>query len=289
MRVIYLDTLFLLNAGLDGLLLAAANRLAGGKKRWRRILIASAFGAGYAAFAFLTASPLLVHPAVRLLAAFVMVWIAFNGEKRLIRILGVFFLLSCTLAGAVLLMQHTGLGTFSNRAGFPLTAGDGRLLLLCGAGEYLLVSTLSHHPGVGKAETVSVLLCCEGRKVLLKALVDSGNLLRDPITGENVLIADFIGIETLFPSCCRLNAQDFQRPDELFTLLSEVWDTSRLKLLPYHTVGTPQGLLLAVKTDWMEINGQLCPNRLAAITGMPLSAEGCYHGIINLGYREGFV
>ncbi|MCD8335055.1 MAG: sigma-E processing peptidase SpoIIGA [Clostridiales bacterium] len=50
--VVYLDSLFLLNLGLDELLLLTAAKLGGARRRHGRVLLASALGALYAAILF---------------------------------------------------------------------------------------------------------------------------------------------------------------------------------------------------------------------------------------------
>ncbi|MCQ2442603.1 MAG: sigma-E processing peptidase SpoIIGA [Oscillospiraceae bacterium] len=287
MTVVYLDTLFFLNFGLDGLLLSASKRLAGSRMHWGQTVLAATVGACYAAAVFVTRSPLLGHPITRMIAALGMVWLAAGQEEQRFRVLGVFFLLSCTLAGGVLMINRTGLGSLSNHSGFPTTTRDGFLLLLCGAGEYLLVSVLSLRPIGQKTALVPVLLTCEGRAVLLRALVDTGNLLRDPLTGESVLIADYDGVAPLFPAEHRPKAEAFQHPDQLLTQLSQQWSAAHPCLLPYRAVGTDQGLLLAVRVDRMEVEGTVSQNRLVAITAAPLSLNGRYHGIIGAETQEG--
>ena len=44
---------------------------------------------------------------------------------------------------------------------------------------------------------VPVAICYEGRCVSLMALVDTGNTLRDPVTGQSVLVADALCARTL--------------------------------------------------------------------------------------------
>lgn len=286
MTVIYLDTLFFLNLGLDGLLLASAKALAGCRISWKRTLLAAAAGAGYSAAVFLTRWSVLLHPLTRLGAALGMVWLAAEQKNALLRVLGLFFLLSCALAGTVMLMDAAGLGSLSSSVGFPVSGRDGRLLLLCGAGEYLLVSLLQ--PSLRRSrKTVSVLLRCEGRTVLLRALVDTGNLLRDPVTGQGVMVGEWSALLPLFPPEARPSKEVFFDPGRHLEALIRQWSPARLRVLPYRAIGTAGGLLLALRVDEMEVEGRIYHQRLVAVTGQTLSAKGEYQGIIGTDHQEG--
>ena len=73
MTVIYVDTLFLLNALVDYLLLLASARLAGEPLSRPRFLLGAALGGLYAAGIFLPGLGFLARPPCRLAAAAVMV------------------------------------------------------------------------------------------------------------------------------------------------------------------------------------------------------------------------
>lgn len=276
--VVYLDSLFLLNLGLDELLLLTAAKLGGARRRHGRVLLAAALGALYAAILFCQRQSYAAHPLVRVAVAVGMVFLAVGRHQQPWRVLVLFLLLSCALAGGVLLLERAGVGQMSTGQGVPANLSDGKLLLLCGAGEYLLVSLGSRLPGRQSRQTVPVLLTCEGRQVFLRALVDTGNLLRDPVTGSPVLIAERQAAARLFPRRCAPTEEALCHPTVCLEQLSRQWSPSRLRLVPYRAVGTERGLLLAVRVDEMEVDGVPCGSRLVAVT--PGRLGDAYHGLI---------
>ncbi len=276
--VIYLDSLFLLNLGLDELLLFTAAKLGGVRRRHGRIFLAAVLGALYAAILFCQGQSYAAHPLVRAAVAVGMVLLAVGWREQPWRVLALFLLLSCALAGGVLLLERLGVGQMSTGQGVPATVSDGKLLLLCAAGEYLLVSLGARLPGHQSKRTVPVLLTCEGRRVFLRALVDTGNLLRDPLTGNPVLIAERQAAARLFPRHCAPTEQELCHPAACLEQLSQRWTPSRLRLVPYRAVGTERGLLLAVRVDEMEVDGVLHGSRLVAVT--PGRLGDSYHGLI---------
>ncbi len=276
MTVVYLDSLFLLNLGLDALLLSAARRLSRSGGSWGRTLSAALLGALYAVGVFLLPWPWLEHPVTRLACSAGMARLC--SSRRTGALLGVFLLLSLSLAGAVVLMAAAGLGRMSQSSGFPSSAADARLLLLCAAGEYLLCCAVAALKRRGSSACVPVLLRCEGRTVLLRALVDSGNLLRDPVSRAPVLVVSPEWAAALFPPGLCPTAEELRHPEAVLKRLVSRWEPGRLRLLPFQAVGSAQGLLLAVRLDRLEVGGRVFPGRLAAIS--PTTLSGGFEAII---------
>lgn len=271
--VVYLDRLFLLNLGVDALLLSAARQLSRTVGSAWRTLGAALLGALYAAALFILPWAWLWHPLTRFLLALVMVRICNGGHGRTGAMLVLFLLLSLALAGGVLLLNAAGLGRMSSSAGVPVNLSDARILLLCAAGEYLLCSaacTLTRRSG---SATVPILLRCEGRTVLLRALVDSGNLLRDPLSGKPVVVVSARAAQALFPPELCPDPSELERCESVCQRISEHWP-GRVRLIPFHSVGASHALLLALRLDRLEVNGRVYCNRLAALSTAALP-KGC--------------
>lgn len=277
MTVVYLDTLVFLNLWLDSFLLTASRRLAGLSPRWRRTLPAAMLGAVYAGASCVVRNPALTSVPIRLAVALCMVRLSVGEKQALGRVTAVFVLLSCTLAGTVLMVTVSGVGQLSG--GFPSNWNDARLLMLCGAGEYWVVSSLSRYLRKG-GKTVSVLLQYEEKTVLFRVLVDTGNLLKDPVTGQPVLIAEWDAVKVLFSESGGFCQDVFLHPLDFPEVLSGMGESSRLRLLPYRALGTEHSMLLGIRMDRVEVDGSPSPHRLVAVSGQKLSKNGTYQGII---------
>ena len=102
MTVIYVDTLFLLNAIVDYLLLLGAARLAGEPLRRMRFLAGALLGGGYAVALFLPGLGFLAHPLCRAACAALMLLISYGGSRRLLRQGVIFLALTCAFGGGVM-------------------------------------------------------------------------------------------------------------------------------------------------------------------------------------------
>ncbi|MCD8007548.1 MAG: sigma-E processing peptidase SpoIIGA, partial [Clostridiales bacterium] len=80
--VVYLDSLFLLNLGLDELLLFTAAKLGGVRRRHGRIFLAAVLGALYAVILFCQRQSYAAHPLARAAVAVGMVFLAVGRRQQ---------------------------------------------------------------------------------------------------------------------------------------------------------------------------------------------------------------
>ena len=199
---VYADLLFLINAGMDGLCLLLTGRLLRRRVRPWRVLVGAVFGGAYAVLALLLPD---VGQALSLLCdagvCLVMCGVVFGERRRgwvkgLFAAAGVYFLLSMALGGIMTALYH-----LLNRAGIPALlaelfpdGGDGLgswlflLLALAGGAVSLWGGRLARRSRATRVCTVTVEL--DGKSVDLRGMVDSGNLLRDPMSGRAVICAE---------------------------------------------------------------------------------------------------
>ena len=281
MGTVYLDELFLLNLAVDYLLLLAAGRLAGEVLRRPRLALGAALGAGYAAGAVLPGGGFLLHPLCKLGAGVLMVLLAYGHSRRLLRTGLTFFAVSAAFGGGVFLLH-----TFGSRSlaldGLLSAAPDLRLVLLSAAVCYALITLVlgraSRHSAPG--ELVPAVLTLGGRRLALTALVDTGNTLTDPATGQPVMVAEGEKAAPLFPPGRAPTAEELRDPPALLERLwAEGW-RGRCRLLPYRAVGIEHGLLLAVRLDGAKVGGQEWRGLLLALSPTPVTDGGGYSALI---------
>ena len=80
----------------------------------------------------------------------------------------------------------------------------------------------------------------------LRALLDTGNTLRDPLTGEGVVVAGRDALAALLPGS-KVTEGELRDPAVLLPRLAKQFPGVRLRLVPFHAVGVEAGLLLALR------------------------------------------
>lgn len=274
MTTIYLDTLFLLNATIDYLLLLCSARLAGEPLERLRFGAGAALGGGYAVALFLPGLGFLYHPLCRLSAAVLMVLVAFARSRRLLRQILVFFALSCAFGGGVLAVSLLG-GQGLSVGGVIYAGPDLKMVLLSAAGCYVALSVVfrnwGRHSHVGGGLR-PVKIALGEREISLTALIDTGNTLCDPVSGRRVLVMEGDCAAGLVPEVER---EDLTDPTRGLERLGKVCP-GRFRLLPYRAVGTDRGLLLTLRADRIELGGQKQDSTLVALSPNPVSDGGGY-------------
>ncbi|MDO5400174.1 MAG: sigma-E processing peptidase SpoIIGA [Eubacteriales bacterium] len=219
---VYLDLVMLLNFLVDFLLLLGTNRLSGFPMSPGRCCIAAGLGAVYSGACVVPGFHFLGGTLWRLVSLGLMAAIAFGWDKSALRRGGVFILLSMALGGMAL---SFGRGDFA-----AICLGAGLIWLLCRA---------SFGEKIGGREYVPLELSYQGRTAALIALRDTGNTLKDPVTGEPVLVISGAAAQRL----TGLTREQLRTPLE--TLARR--PIPGLRLIPYRAVGQGGSMLLAVK------------------------------------------
>lgn len=220
--MVYLDLVLLLNFLVDFLLLLGTNRLAGFPPGCGRAALGAALGSVYAAGCMLPGFSFLGSFLWRTVSLALMSVITFGLNRSAFQRSAVFVLLSMALGGIAM----------------GANGDDFWMLLLC-AGMLWLLCRVSFRGDLSRREYVPVELSFGEKKVALIALRDTGNTLKDPLTGEQVLVAGAQVGKTLL----ELTEEQLRHPVETLA----VGKVSGLRLIPYHSVGQPGGMLLAFR------------------------------------------
>ena len=258
MTVVYLDSVFVLNGLMDYLLALCAARLAGIPLRRRRYLLAGLLGGAYAAAVFLPGLGFLSAPPVKAAAGVLLALTAYGGERKLLRLTLLFFTVSCAMAGCVLALGMLAGGGVPAVNGIFYTDVDAKVLLIAGAAAYLVL-TVVFRAAAGKGirgRLVPVRVCLQGRTADLTALCDTGNSLRDPVSGAPVLVVSPGQLAGILPRQVRQLLESGEDPVRLLEPLVAAAPQLKFRLLPYQAVGVAGGLLLALRSGWVEVAGR---------------------------------
>ena len=229
--LVYLDLVMLLNFAVDFLLILGTNRLSGFPPGCGRAAVGAGIGSVYAAACMFPEFRFLWNPHWRVVSLLLIASAAFGWSRSALRRCAMFILLNMALGG---IASGTGCGDIW---GIGICAG--LLALLCGVG---------FRGSQAQREYVPAQLCWQDRKVNLIALKDTGNTLRDPITGEQVLVCGADVGESLLG----LSRNQFRDP--IGTLATGM--IPGLRLVTYRAVGQPSGMLLALRLNRSKIGNE---------------------------------
>lgn len=277
-KTVYIDLYFMINFAMDFLCLYLADGLLSQKSSLIRRAVAAAVGAIYACVSLIIAIHGISGFALDAAACLAIVAIAHYKRGKLRYTLGtavVFCACSILLGGFM-----TALFSVFNRIGLDrLLSAEGdsdgisvwlfALLAVLGGASALLGGRFFKKKAARRYCELGVLY--RDRSLKLRAICDSGNLLRDPISALPCIIVELeaarelIGEQTY--DAIRCNNVSALPPDQ----------ARRIRIVPTKSVSGSQ-LLFALRADsvWLDFGkGRRDVLALIAFATVPIAADGC--------------
>ncbi len=245
---VYVDLLFLINFSMDYLCLYICAKIMRRKMRLPRMLIASIIGGCYSVASLFLPTQSIISLIIDALVCVIMCAIVFSEPSR-----GFSSTLLCSFLFVGISMMTGGCMTaifnLLNRLDLPLSGieSDGIstylfAILAAAAGIISLCSgeLISHRSAIKECKLTVTL----GKNSLtLQALSDSGNLVKDPLSGKNVVIIDRHELSRLIAPAV---FDDFASGRD-----NESHGLKGLRVIPINTAGG-RGLLTACIPDNLE-------------------------------------
>lgn len=293
---VYIDQVFLGNLVMNYIVLWAAGRLGRVYASFYRLLLAAAIGSIYSLLTFVPGLDQLFNLPFKLLFSLIMVIAAFAPLpwRVFAGCLGFFYLASFSLGGMVLgftYLLHTNTSLINEIEQIPDVISKyfwpGCLLALfftwlCyTAGSWLLRKRLNQ-----KRLRVPLIISLCGKRIEIEALLDTGNSLTDPLTGEPVIVVEYTALKEALPPAVegffKEKNSDF---NSLLDALSGTPWVTRFRVIPYQSLGLEHGLLIGVRPDSVEINQDgkkvLVNKVVVGIYYQRLHADSTYHALLH--------
>lgn len=264
MQTVYVDLYFLINFSMDFLCFFLAARLLSQRLSLPRTLLASALGGIYANIAlFLPVSALaalLIDMAVCALLCAVALLRPHEGRRLPLFVL-VYVATSMVLGGVMTALFH-----LFNRLALPISdiESDGisvwllAVLVLISALLTRLCGCLFARRAGRREATVTIAL--DGRIRTLTALCDTGNQLREPISGKPCIVVDCDRLAGFLSEELLASARAERPPDA--SLLAQY--ATRIRLVPAYAA-TGSRPLLALRVDHVTVGDKESPHEVDAL------------------------
>ena len=252
-QVIYGDVLFVINFAMDLLSLWLVGGLLHLKRSPGRLAVGAAIGSAYAVVRLFFPGAEWLDLLLTAAVSALMTYCAYGG-RRLLGNTAVFFAVGFLMGGVVTAVYR---GLIRS----PLVLLNGQigsvyerippLWLLGIAGLSALVTRLWEHFRRPAAQVVSVSASVSGRQTSFEAMCDSGDLLREPLSGLPVLVASPVILRELVPEEAypAFSSCEFAALTALGSGLAR-----RARLIPASSV-TDHALLPGLLCDRLTVNG----------------------------------
>lgn len=121
-----------------------------------------------------------------------------------------------------------------------------------------------------------------GKLERIKTMIDTGNLLQDPITNQDVIIVEKDSLKNLV-------SRDIL--DNIENIVSGKWLNSnsiydyKFKIIPFSSLGKENGILLGFKPDYIRVNSEYETVKTDVVIGIydgKLSRSNLYNSLIGI-------
>ena len=244
-NVIYIDVLIVLNIIVTFLLLSATSRLLKLSPHWWRYLLGSLLGGLFSLIIFAPDVGFILSVVTKLLISLLIVIAVYNPRsiRTIVRQTAYFFVVSFIFAGMMMcfaslpgveIVQYRNGAAYINLSFTSLTGG----CIVC----YVVTCVLAKITKYRLSGNIysEIYISYKGKAINAQAMLDTGNSLTDPFTGESVIIADVFTLGDVLPE----NIRSYFGKDK---------DITGIKLIPCRTVSA-QTLLPCFRADYIKIN-----------------------------------
>lgn len=290
---IYIDIIIVENLIMNYIILYVTALISKSKISYIRIFLASLLGAIYVIVQYVIKINAYTNIIIKLILAISIMYIAFNPQhiKKMCRQLILFYLTTFTFGGVATylinvlnpqkIMMKNGMyvGTYVLKVIF-IGAILGTIILV-------ISFRLSKNKITKKDMLCKIKIKLNGKEIILNAMVDTGNMLKEPITGNPVVVVEKVALYDLMPKEILNNIEsilggDFERiPDNIKNEY-----ISRLKIIPFSSLGKQNGMLIGIKPEKLKvINEQSEEEKNSAIIGIynkSLTKQGEYNALIGI-------
>ena len=258
MKVVYVDVLFLINLCMDFLALYIAGGVLNLKRQRLPLLFSAAIGGVYAVLTALYPGNATVGILIGIAVSILLCFVAYGknaGMRSFSGVCALFYGVSWLLGGMIGAFYGLLSRFFRDREDLylALTDGDGRLAIffaIAGAAATLIGLFKRHFTFRRQERTVTLSLSALGRRTVVSALVDSGNLLADPLSGRPCIVLHPDAAQGLLPR----DVLAFWETGGVDPSVLGPATARRIRLIPAETVGG-RDLLVGYLPDRIEVLG----------------------------------
>ena len=295
---VYLDVVLLENLCMNYIILFATGYIMKIKMKQLRLAASSLLGGIYAVIAYLEILPIYSNFGMKIILSILMVYLAFNSKsiKNLSKQLVIFYLTSFAFGGcAFALLYFIKPQNILMRNGVYVGTYPIKIALLGGIIGFIVtyigfrvVKTKLHK----KDMIYEIEIRIEEKTLNLKAMLDTGNLLKDPISGMPVVVVEKQQLYSILPAKLLDNIDKLigGEGEILLNQIEEKGIFNRFRMIPFSSVGKQNGLMLGFKADQVilkrEEEKQIQKNVIIGIFNQNLSKNNSYSALIGMDLLE---
>ena len=259
---VYIDIVLIENLLMDYIILYTTAQITKNKIKHVKLILSSIVGSAYAVILFISNLDVYANIMLKILLSVSMIYIAFvpKNLKSMIKQVLIFYVVSFAIGGlAFSLIYFVKPQNIFKSNGFMVGFEPFKIVVLAGIVGFIIVT--SAFKIIREKYSKSNMFCdieifYKEKSVKAKALIDSGNSLKDPISRLPVVVVQTNIIKQIIPYYLVENTDKILM-GELEQICSEKEleeYKTKFRIIPFTSLGKENGLLLAFKPDKIKIS-----------------------------------
>lgn len=290
---IYIDIVLIENLIMNYIILFTTAVVLKIKVNHIRLILASLLGAGYSIIAYMGIIKVYSSIILKIILSVLIIYIAFNPQniKKMCKDLLLFYLVSFVFGGAafaliyiikpqnILMKNGLFLGTYTLK-----TVMLGAVVAFCIIiGAFAIIKNK-----ISKKDIFcEIEILINQKKIKTKAIIDTGNMLKEPITNVPVIVVEHILLYSCMPKEILNNLKEIMGGD-FKNIPCDIQEKyiSKLKLIPFSSLGKQNGMLIGIRPEYVKVitdeQEKINKNVIIGIYEKSLTKKGEYQALIGI-------
>lgn len=290
---IYIDIVLIENLIMNYIILFTTAVVLKIKVNHIRLILASLLGAGYSIIAYMGIIKVYSSIILKIILSVLIIYIAFNPQniKKMCKNLLLFYLVSFVFGGAafaliyiikpqnILMKNGLFLGTYTLK-----TVMLGAVVAFCIIiGAFAIIKNK-----ISKKDMFcEIEILINQKKIKTKAIIDTGNMLKEPITNVPVIVVEHILLYSCMPKEILNNLKEIMGGD-FKNIPCDIQEKyiSKLKLIPFSSLGKQNGMLIGIRPEYVKVitdeQEKINKNVIIGIYEKSLTKKGEYQALIGI-------
>lgn len=290
---IYIDIVLIENLIMNYIILFTTAVVLKIKVNHIRLILASLLGAGYSIIAYMGIIKVYSSIILKIILSVLIIYIAFNPQniKKMCKDLLLFYLVSFMFGGAafaliyiikpqnILMKNGLFLGTYTLK-----TVMLGAVVAFCIIiGAFAIIKNK-----ISKKDMFcEIEILINQKKIKTKAMIDTGNMLKEPITNVPVIVVEHILLYSCMPKEILNNLKEIMGGD-FKNIPCDIQEKyiSKLKLIPFSSLGKQNGMLIGIRPEYVKVitdeQEKINKNVIIGIYEKSLTKKGEYQALIGI-------
>lgn len=284
---VYVDVVLIENVAMNYIILLASSLIGNRRVNLFKVLVASFIGGIYSIVNYVLDVSIFINVMFKVFISIVMINIVFKSSnlKSFFKQLMLFYLVSFTFGGTAFMLLF-----FVNPNGIIFEKGHLvgtypiKIALLGGIIGFTIITIVSNiFKKRIEDQICEIEIFYNGKNTKIKTFIDTGNLLKEPISMLDVIVVEKDSLIDL------VDYNFLDNVDKILNggLISNGIDfmKNKIKIIPFSSLGNENGMLIGFKPDYIKIYSddvKIAKNVIVGIYDGKLTKSNLYTSLIGL-------